>query len=567
MARVLLTARISDDKDHSNSIQAQLEEQRAWALASGHTVVDEVEDRTVSGSVDLPDRPKLGKHLTEVGRQAWDTLVVSTQDRLSRDDRHFNAFVGNVLDWGKGLIVLDDPSFDISTPMGRWIAQGKAVQAATELDKIKKRVTRSRRFLRKHGRWAGGTPPYGYQKVKNVPRAEASKCADCGVWLEPNPEGKGYHLEPDPVSASTVVEIVARMLGGDSLTNVCRDLTARKVLSPWDYALTKRRTPKEPKGAPWDVSGLRRILTNVALIGQTTHATERDQNGKALKVEIVRGEDGKPLQVAIPIVAPADFRRLQEMLTAQRAKPGMSRSKYTSYMLRQVGFCGYHVAGVEAGQTFEEIHARLARVLAEASIEDGADPFSHPIYGQASTKRGKTTRYYRCKTYLDCIDGKNFRADEIEAGFEATFMDVVGDLPHTHRVVIPGEDHAAELAEVLESIGDLEEDRYEHGLYKGPDGAERYRRMMGRLEERKTALEGLPSRKAEVREEPSGMTIREYWASLDYADRGHWLRSIGMRSLVTRQTDNMPAPGSPVIVTVFPPGFRENALRWAQEQR
>ncbi|MEU2833839.1 recombinase family protein [Streptomyces lavendulae] len=212
MARVLLTARISDDKDHSNSIQAQLEEQRAWAFATGHTVADEVEDRTVSGSVDLPDRPKLGKHLTEVGRQEWDTLVVSTQDRLSRDDRHFNAFVGNVLDWGKGLIVLDDPSFDISTPMGRWIAQGKAVQAATELDKIKKRVTRSRRFLRKHGRWAGGTPPYGYQKVKNVPRPEASKCADCGVWLEPNPDGKGYHLEPDPVSAPTVVEIVARML-------------------------------------------------------------------------------------------------------------------------------------------------------------------------------------------------------------------------------------------------------------------------------------------------------------------------------------------------------------------
>ncbi|WP_435843056.1 recombinase family protein [Streptomyces lavendulae] len=107
---------------------------------------------------------------------------------------------------------------------------------------------------------------------------------------------------------------------------MCRDLTARRVLSPWDYARTKQKTAKEPTGAAWDASGLRRILTNVSLIGQTTHATERDENGKALKTEIVRGEDGKPLQVAVPIVAPADFRRLQELLAAQRAKPGMSRA-------------------------------------------------------------------------------------------------------------------------------------------------------------------------------------------------------------------------------------------------
>ncbi|MER5812998.1 recombinase family protein [Streptomyces sp. NPDC002033] len=59
--RAQLAARISDDKNDSNRIEAQLEDQRAWALAGGHTVAGEVEDRTVSGSVNMYDRPKLGK--------------------------------------------------------------------------------------------------------------------------------------------------------------------------------------------------------------------------------------------------------------------------------------------------------------------------------------------------------------------------------------------------------------------------------------------------------------------------------------------------------------------------
>jgi len=90
----------------------------------------------VSGSVDLPERPSIGPWLTEEGREKRD---VTTQDRLSRDDLHFMAFVKNVLDWGKTLVVLNDPSFDISTETGRLIAYAKATHAAAELRKIRQR--------------------------------------------------------------------------------------------------------------------------------------------------------------------------------------------------------------------------------------------------------------------------------------------------------------------------------------------------------------------------------------------------------------------------------------------
>ncbi|MGW7387144.1 recombinase family protein, partial [Streptomyces sp. NPDC054794] len=108
--------------------------------------------RSVSGSVDLPERPSMGPWLTEEGREKWDVLAVTTQDRLSRDDLHFMAFVKNVLDWGKTLVVLNDPSFDISTETGRLIAYAKATQAAAELRKIRQRRAASfRRCIRVDG--------------------------------------------------------------------------------------------------------------------------------------------------------------------------------------------------------------------------------------------------------------------------------------------------------------------------------------------------------------------------------------------------------------------------------
>jgi DNA invertase Pin-like site-specific DNA recombinase len=86
----------------------------------------------------------MGPWLTEEGREKWDVLAVTPQDRLSRDDLHFMAFVKNVLDWGKTLVVLNDPSFDISTETGRLIAYAKATQAAAELRKIRQLVHRRR---------------------------------------------------------------------------------------------------------------------------------------------------------------------------------------------------------------------------------------------------------------------------------------------------------------------------------------------------------------------------------------------------------------------------------------
>ncbi|WP_407555706.1 recombinase family protein [Streptomyces sp. Pv4-95] len=103
------------------------------------------------GAVALKERPELGPWLADGKRDRWDAVWVSTQDRLGRDDLHFMAFVKDLLDWRKTILVHDDPSFDVTTETGRLIAYAKATQAAAELTRIRKRAVDSRDYLRRNG--------------------------------------------------------------------------------------------------------------------------------------------------------------------------------------------------------------------------------------------------------------------------------------------------------------------------------------------------------------------------------------------------------------------------------
>ncbi|MBT2487334.1 recombinase family protein [Streptomyces sp. ISL-96] len=94
-------------------IERQINALRTWAIDCNHHVVAEVEDRSVSGNLAPLSRPKLGKWFTPDHLEMWDALAVSTQDRMSRNDLQFMGFIQHVMDWGKSIVILDDPSFDI----------------------------------------------------------------------------------------------------------------------------------------------------------------------------------------------------------------------------------------------------------------------------------------------------------------------------------------------------------------------------------------------------------------------------------------------------------------------
>lgn len=165
MRRVLLAERISDDKgERSESVEAQDMKLRTRAVAEGNvTIVGAAVDLSVSGGVNMFDRPKLGQWLTPEGLSQWDELWVTTQDRLSRDDMHFMAFVFRVIEWQKTVIVLDDPQFNeqMHTAEGRLILHAKALGPAKELDRIKIRNKESHERRRFTNRWPGVSLPLG----------------------------------------------------------------------------------------------------------------------------------------------------------------------------------------------------------------------------------------------------------------------------------------------------------------------------------------------------------------------------------------------------------------------
>ncbi|MEY9837838.1 recombinase family protein [Streptacidiphilus sp. EB103A] len=215
--RVLPCKRISRDTEDSSALERQGVELSEAIHSGDHELVAWVEDATVSGSVNLDQRPSLGKWLTEPLLHQWDALMVTTQDRISRDDLHWWAFVAWVLEHRKTVLVLDDPSLDLTTEDGRMIAGIKATQAA----KYRKTVQEKKRnqYYRDEDLWPGGVWPYGY-------RAERVQHKDAKRWK----------LVIDPYSAGMVREAYDRIANhSDSLSEVARDWNKRAILCPIDY--------------------------------------------------------------------------------------------------------------------------------------------------------------------------------------------------------------------------------------------------------------------------------------------------------------------------------------------
>ncbi|MEV0468876.1 recombinase family protein, partial [Streptomyces prunicolor] len=166
---MILAERVSYSRDEkSDSIEAQDARLKTRAAEEGARIVGVTADVSVSGDVDMMDRPALGEWLAVDKREEWDELWVTNQDRLSRSEPHFMAFVFKMLEWNKEIHVLDDPEFtkQMQTPEGRAILHVKSLGPHKELERIKKRIQDSHDRRRFTNRWPGGIPPFGYRIYK-----------------------------------------------------------------------------------------------------------------------------------------------------------------------------------------------------------------------------------------------------------------------------------------------------------------------------------------------------------------------------------------------------------------
>ncbi|BBC53835.1 putative integrase [Mycobacterium phage PP] len=288
--RVLGRIRLSRITEESTSAARQREIIQQWSDMNDHQIVGWAEDLDVSGSIDPFETPALGPWLAEDRRDEWDILVSWKLDRVGRRAIPLNRLFGWMLEHDKTLVCVND-NIDLSTWVGRLVANVIAGVAEGELEAIRERTKAGRQAVLRAGRWPGGPTPYGLRPAR----------ADVGARLEIVPE-----------QAEVIHRIVREVCAGSSIEAVANRLNEDGVPSP--------------KNGEWLPSTLWKIVTAKYLLGHATY-----------EGNTVYDAEGRPVLNADPILTQDEWDDLQAAVAARRVNYTV-RSKTTS-PLHGVVYC------------------------------------------------------------------------------------------------------------------------------------------------------------------------------------------------------------------------------------
>ncbi|QIS01280.1 recombinase family protein [Nocardia brasiliensis] len=489
--RALIVVRLSRLTDESTSPERQRAECEALCAQRGYEVVGVAEDLDVSaGSTSPFDRPQLSQWLNEP--QRYDVIVFYRVDRLVRRIMH----LARMIDWsqthGVNLVSATESHFDLSNPVGRVLAVMVASFAEMELEAISERNSNAFRHNVRAGKWRGGVPPWGY-----LPEQQAD-----GTWK----------LVQDPVQVKVIREVVDRVLSGEPMRAIAHSLTSDGVLTTKDRFAEVQGRPVS--GYEWSPSPLKRSLSSPTLLGQlVTREIVLDANGQPVRKNngkkefgpetVLRSEDGSPVVRAEPILTKPEFDRLQQELASRgnRKEP----TQRSSGLLLRVIYCG---------------------------------ACGKPAYKLKGGK-GRADRY-RCASaqYKDpCGNLTITMAEADEAATKALLM-IAGDSERMVRTWEPGEDHAAELADVDELLTDLT-GQVGTGPYKrGTPQRAALDARISELAERREVLAAIPSRPSGWTYRGTGEMLSDWWERQTVMERNVFLRSNNVRVWFKRGKEN-----------------------------
>lgn len=301
-SRAVLYARVSTQSQvaEGTSLTSQRERLRAEAERRGITVVDEISDDGVSGS--LHSRPGLDRALELVDSGQVDCFFATKVDRVSRSLGGFVALLAQLDGAGVALIALDD-NIDMSTPQGRAMTHMRAVFAELERDLIRCRTMEGSERRATEGGWMGGPAPYGYRSVAA-------------------PDGRGKVLDIDDDEADVVRQASRALVEGATTGEVAAQLNA---LGRWP-----RRASR------WTHHGLRSLLVENTGLSGTRSWRRAGRQGRTVADEVTS---------SVPaILTVAEHEQMLAVLAATTTQPAKRRA----YMLtgHLYGQCGQRYQGV-----------------------------------------------------------------------------------------------------------------------------------------------------------------------------------------------------------------------------
>lgn len=271
--------RISKDTEgDSLGVQRQLDACRHLAAAKGWEldedwVLDENDTSASTGKT----RPQFEKLLR--GMESGEVVAVVSYkvDRLMRrmDDM---VRLWNIARRRNVLVATVAGDLDLTTPSGRSNAMLWGVIAAIEIDNLTDRLQRKALQSVQAGKNAnGGSRPFGWD-VKR--------------------------MKHHPVEKDVLLDLAARVIAGESLTSLARDLNRQRIPTPgWRdrAAKAKENGEPEPRWIRWDSRKVKVVLSNERHAGRVSH------HGK-----VVTDEHGLPVTALWePILPPDEFDRVQ----------------------------------------------------------------------------------------------------------------------------------------------------------------------------------------------------------------------------------------------------------------
>ena len=144
--------------------------------ARGWRIVDEFEDKGISGAKGREKRPGFDRLLKAATTRKIDVVAAWSVDRLGRSLQDLVSFLAELNAVGCDLY-LERQAVDTTTPAGRALFQMLGVFAEFERSIIQERVKAGMERARKHGTRSGkpiGQPPLVQAKVEAV-RAELAR--------------------------------------------------------------------------------------------------------------------------------------------------------------------------------------------------------------------------------------------------------------------------------------------------------------------------------------------------------------------------------------------------------
>jgi site-specific DNA recombinase len=435
---------------------------------------------------------------------------------------------------GQHRLVSATEPIDLSDLTGQMAATLFAFVGEMESRNTGLRIGNTRQYLRRNGRWAGGSMPYGYRPEK----------------LEGKP---GKYLTTDATAHVYLIEAGARVLKGEAVNAIIDDFNERGVSTPLDRARELRGKPplcacghdhheepcekshkckhrerkegrryvkahefdecSEPCPAyerlKWTRGSLQAILRSPAVLGHVT----RD-GGQTLLAD-----DGTPIQFAQPLLHPETFAAVQDALNKRAFKKVRTN---TQSLLLGIAFC-------DCGE---------------------------PYYRHASVTRNRLGREYAYDNYRERVS-KNpcgsplIKTSVLDGLVSRELLSHVGGFEIVERVESLSQEGAERNAE-LRMIG-LQLVQLTQEMYVKGSPSQEHMNTLLKLQARHAELSAAEPAASGAVLRPTGQTFRKRWEGMETQERRMWMLDAGVRVVARRKREpNIDLPSGPLVPEDIP---------------